>query len=116
MLVLHLQAGNFLDKIVTFCAGMGIGKHSLLVLVPAFYFSCVSWSILPAGIYQIAASHCAAFWKGWDMTLVILAAMPVLIVVGAAVGTVSASLGKTASGAALLCAFKYSGSIIELPM
>ena len=45
-----------------------------------------------------------AFWKGWDMTLVILAAMPVLIIVGAAIGTVSASLGKVASGAAMhLC-------------
>ena len=43
----------------------------------------------------------AAFWKGWDMTLVILAAMPVLIIVGAAVGTVTASLGKVAAGAAL---------------
>ena len=32
------------------------------------------------------------------MTLVILAAMPVLILVGAAIGTVSASLGKVASG------------------
>ena len=49
---------------------------------------------------------CAAFWKGWDMTLVILAAMPVLIIVGAAIGTVSASLGKVASGAAL-CSGRY---------
>ena len=50
----------------------------------------------------------AAFWKGWDMTLVILAAMPVLIIVGAAIGTVSASLGKVASGAALhLCLCTY---------
>ena len=32
------------------------------------------------------------------MTLVILAAMPVLIIVGAAIGTVSAGLGKIAAG------------------
>ena len=35
------------------------------------------------------------------MTLVILAAMPVLIIVGAAIGTVTASLGKVAAGAAI---------------
>ncbi len=35
------------------------------------------------------------------MTLVILAAMPVLVIVGAAIGTVTASLGKVAAGVAL---------------
>ena len=55
----------------------------------------------------------AAFWKGWDMTLVILAAMPVLIIVGAAIGTVSASLGKVASGAALH--FCLANAIVFVP-
>ena len=47
---------------------------------------------------MLTLPYCAAFWKGWDMTLVILAAMPVLIIVGAAIGTVTASLGKVAAG------------------
>ncbi len=49
-------------------------------------------------MFVLTLALCAAFWKGWDMTLVILAAMPVLIIVGAAIGTVTASLGKVAAG------------------
>lgn len=41
----------------------------------------------------------AAFYKGWDMTLVILAATPVLAGVGIAIGIVMANLGKKASDA-----------------
>ncbi|CAL8467005.1 g6541 [Coccomyxa elongata] len=40
-----------------------------------------------------------AFYKGWDMTLVILAATPVLAGVGIAIGIVMANLGKKASDA-----------------
>lgn len=41
----------------------------------------------------------AAFWKGWDMTLVILAATPVLAGVGLAIGIVMANLGKKVADA-----------------
>lgn len=103
------QMGNFIDKMVTFGVGMGIGE-------PFCCFSLVQnneqdaranachsreWlcRISGANLSECCWYLSAAFYKGWDMTLVILAATPVLAGVGIAIGIVMANLGKKASDA-----------------
>ena len=99
-----------MDKIVTFCVGMGIGEAHISCHLPLMHaprrhlHEAHDRGKTPAAFSAatvLELAFCAAFWKGWDMTLVILAAMPVLIIVGAAIGTVTASLGKVAAGVRL---------------
>ena len=111
-----MQIGNFVDKMATFCIGMGIGEAplSMPLPVPACSLSCLACIAcvicstdpgagllnLPSSVKEKACTHVrAAFWKGWDMTLVILAATPVLAGVGAVIGVVMAGLSTKASNA-----------------
>lgn len=98
------RLGSFIHNLFMFGAGIGVGELIILLLLSTHRprRACTV-------ICQPESKRChaiAAFWRGWDLALVVLATLPVLVVASAVIGVF---LGRMQNKAA--AAYAAAGSL-----